>query len=833
MRFLITKAVILILAAFGLSTPAHMAQAETRKALIVANYDYGEFGTLNTPQNDGRLMEKTLLNLGFEVKRQNNLDRRDLKNELTNFIKAARLADVALIYYSGYQVSLDDKTYLTPVGEVPTSVNLAQLSMVSLEALMQRFSVSASQNVLIVEGGWKSPFADKLAKLVDKNAVDYLGSTIADLSAYNLGGGEGRLITISASSAGKVNPSETGVVSKFTDVLSDEIGRKGVNLSSAFSSTVAEVSARLDQSADEASKTSKTSKTSETSETSKASVFGPAVYGSLSQSVYLAGAPLVVPLSSDLNVEAELKWREVRDSNIGEEIELFLKDYANSRFGGIALEKLHKLNRIDPAKRKEMRDATLEYRELSKQLIAEKQKFDAINTEFSKDRIAIKPVLSKFNISGNVSVRHQPEPDGEWLGLYSDGDVVEVRGAVVGTRWLQVRLKERKDRKTKYGYIYGKAATPDPRSDYAVWRSIQDNPSNDGYQAYLTAFPKGYNRYDAVKALMKSKFPDVDLGVEDVTTAITPVDIKGLLLSADEVPQSSATIAPSLSDEPASGNRRELIREMGFYLDVMEEEYVTTREARLRRLPWVKTRVIANVKQDEKIVVTGRVRKEDWYRVKWGGGRDLYVKGSSIEPFANSELAIWQDSKGSGEMSDFSFYLQRFPAGRFAEEAKASIASIKASQKTVVQAVVQPIVSAREFSVPTNVLELINVQPVAYDGSIQHSLSSALMQKFGRSLKLRVSNDKNAPERTFIDVKARIIDVKIDELVGSQNTEQRYMVAVEVEASRYGEVAALSATDIQFSDFETGTLPSLAIQLTAKKALSKAADQILKIMQTN
>lgn len=95
--------------------PAH---AERRLALVVGNAQYEAFPPLNNPVNDSKLMETTLVALGFEVKRVPNANLAVLDAEIKQFsarINEAGPDSVALFYYSGHGAQLDGRNYLIPV----------------------------------------------------------------------------------------------------------------------------------------------------------------------------------------------------------------------------------------------------------------------------------------------------------------------------------------------------------------------------------------------------------------------------------------------------------------------------------------------------------------------------------------------------------------------------------------------------------------------------------------------------------------------------------------------------------------------------------------------
>ncbi len=88
--------------------------AETRIALVIGNARYAD-RPLTNPVNDARLMEATLVRLGFKVDRLENATLDDMTHALRAFLPKASSADVSLFYYAGHGVQVSDRNYLIPV----------------------------------------------------------------------------------------------------------------------------------------------------------------------------------------------------------------------------------------------------------------------------------------------------------------------------------------------------------------------------------------------------------------------------------------------------------------------------------------------------------------------------------------------------------------------------------------------------------------------------------------------------------------------------------------------------------------------------------------------
>jgi uncharacterized caspase-like protein len=85
------------------AVPAH---AEKRVALVIGNAAYKNAATLQNPRNDAHDVAAALQRLGFETIVGLDLDDVGMKEKSIAFARAARDADVALVYSAGLQCAL-------------------------------------------------------------------------------------------------------------------------------------------------------------------------------------------------------------------------------------------------------------------------------------------------------------------------------------------------------------------------------------------------------------------------------------------------------------------------------------------------------------------------------------------------------------------------------------------------------------------------------------------------------------------------------------------------------------------------------------------------------
>lgn len=112
-------------------------------ALVIgeSDYDSDKLQDLGNPKNDARAMDDLLTSLGFEVERALNDDRADLEDDAKRFLRNAKGADVALIYYSGHGIEAGGENYLVPADADLTSPATAGKSLVPIKELVEPLQV--------------------------------------------------------------------------------------------------------------------------------------------------------------------------------------------------------------------------------------------------------------------------------------------------------------------------------------------------------------------------------------------------------------------------------------------------------------------------------------------------------------------------------------------------------------------------------------------------------------------------------------------------------------------------------------------------------------------
>lgn len=153
------------------------ANAQEKKvALIIGNGKYSEYFTpLRTPVNDAKAIDWTLTALGYETIVGTDSDGKQMSQLLKDFKEKARMADVALFYYSGHGgYTMKGKYFLVPSGKYQNSATLAAdcYDFESVERTME--ATGAKLKLLFIDAcrcsldGMKGWMSYDPAQMVDK-----------------------------------------------------------------------------------------------------------------------------------------------------------------------------------------------------------------------------------------------------------------------------------------------------------------------------------------------------------------------------------------------------------------------------------------------------------------------------------------------------------------------------------------------------------------------------------------------------------------------------------------------------------------------------------------
>lgn len=127
-------------------------------ALILSNGDYPR-DALPNALRDGKLMARTLEQLGFTVTERSDLNREAMMKEVARFASGLPEGATALVYYAGHGMQVSGGNYLTPVDMQLTGEASVPLKAYPVRHLLERLALARSAvNILILDACRNNPF---------------------------------------------------------------------------------------------------------------------------------------------------------------------------------------------------------------------------------------------------------------------------------------------------------------------------------------------------------------------------------------------------------------------------------------------------------------------------------------------------------------------------------------------------------------------------------------------------------------------------------------------------------------------------------------------------
>lgn len=214
---------LLVITAWTVAT-AHAQQAEHRVALVIGNAGYQHVDRLANPGNDARLIADTLQKAGFTLVgggAQLNLDKPSFDRLVQDFGKQIQGADVALFYYAGHGMQVDNTNWLVPIDANPTRQQDLDFQMVNAELVLKQMDGASTRlNILILDACRNNPFANMGTRGV--------ASGLAQMKAP-----DGTLISF-ATQPGNVAVDGTGGDGPYATALAEAIRKPGLDIFHLF-----------------------------------------------------------------------------------------------------------------------------------------------------------------------------------------------------------------------------------------------------------------------------------------------------------------------------------------------------------------------------------------------------------------------------------------------------------------------------------------------------------------------------------------------------------------------------------------------------------------------
>lgn len=219
-----------LLVLIALALPALAAAQDGRRvALVLGNAAYEAEVPLRNPGNDAREMAAALERLGFEVTLATDQAQSASLDTIEGFVRTAVDAEIALFYYSGHGLQLDDANYLLPVDLDVTSPSSVQYRALDAGLILADLEAVAQTSIMILDACRDNPFADKLARSLPRSRSASLKRGLQPMVPKGR-----RSLVAYAAAAGTTADDGRGDHSPYTEALLDEIEAPGVEVGLMF-----------------------------------------------------------------------------------------------------------------------------------------------------------------------------------------------------------------------------------------------------------------------------------------------------------------------------------------------------------------------------------------------------------------------------------------------------------------------------------------------------------------------------------------------------------------------------------------------------------------------
>ena len=207
-------------------------------ALLIGNSDYN-FAPLANPLNDVDGIYQTLKEIGFDI----SYDRDVLKNasqnkmlkSLANFSQRAYSAEIALIYFSGHGMQINNKNYMFPANTI-VKKPVDRFNLVDLEQFIES-ATSAKYGIVLVDACRNNP----LVKYFNNGTKGSVPKGLGQVEPTN-----GKVVIGFATSAGDTADDGNGYMSPYASALADRLKEKD-DIRNILGKVADDVSAKYEQ----------------------------------------------------------------------------------------------------------------------------------------------------------------------------------------------------------------------------------------------------------------------------------------------------------------------------------------------------------------------------------------------------------------------------------------------------------------------------------------------------------------------------------------------------------------------------------------------------------
>ncbi|MEM1351956.1 MAG: caspase family protein [Pseudomonadota bacterium] len=156
-----------------LSAESLFAQSgpEKRVALLIGNARYQHVSGLTNPANDASDIGAALERVGFSVTTLLDLDYRAMRLALRDFAETASDADMALIYFAGHGIEIDNTNYLIPVNAELRSDRDVDFEAIRLDQVVDTIADVDGLKMILVDACRNNPFLQDMRRTASTRSI--------------------------------------------------------------------------------------------------------------------------------------------------------------------------------------------------------------------------------------------------------------------------------------------------------------------------------------------------------------------------------------------------------------------------------------------------------------------------------------------------------------------------------------------------------------------------------------------------------------------------------------------------------------------------------------
>ena len=201
-----------------LSVPALAAQ---RVALLIGNASYAHAPPLANPANDAADIGAALGRLGFSVTKIENAGYAELRRGLLEFQRAASASEMAVVFYAGHGIEVDQRNFLVPVDARLASDRDVEYEAVPLGLVQRAVERASGLRLVILDACRENPFAARMQRV---GATRSIGRGLARVEPT------GETLVAYAAKGGTVALDGTGRNSPYTRALLAHLEKPGLEV---------------------------------------------------------------------------------------------------------------------------------------------------------------------------------------------------------------------------------------------------------------------------------------------------------------------------------------------------------------------------------------------------------------------------------------------------------------------------------------------------------------------------------------------------------------------------------------------------------------------------